>query len=59
MGNFDWSGTSGNTGTSTGTLILSRGNNSGTIKMLRQKREFQQNPFTPMKSISVTSVSIK
>ena len=46
MGNFDWSGASGNTGNSTGTLILQRGADAtATSNFLQSKQDFQKNPM--------------
>jgi hypothetical protein len=59
MDNFNWSGEGGNTGTSTGTLILSRGNNANTINNLKARRKWQQNPAQPIKPKRVTRVTNK
>ena len=49
MGNFDWSGASGNTGTSTGTIIILRGDNATrTRNRVESQRDWQQNRLTPL-----------
>ena len=56
MGHFDWSGTyrgyTGNTGTSTGVVILLRGDNATGLKnMVENRRDWQRNPLTPMRPL--------
>ena len=49
FGNFDWSGSGGKTGTSTGSIIIERGGNVESTKtMLQGKQHWQQNPMTPL-----------
>ena len=58
FGNFDWSGTSGNTGNSTGTLFIQRGTNADdTRTRLQQQQDWQQNPLQPLQPIGVVSVN--
>jgi hypothetical protein len=58
FGNFDWSGSSGNTGNSTGTLFIQRGTTADATKTrLQTQRDWQQNPMTTIEPIRATSVT--
>lgn len=56
--NFDWSGTGGVRGNSTGTIIIQRGATADDTKTrLQTQRDWQQHPMSTIKPIRVTSVT--
>jgi RHS repeat-associated protein len=59
-GNFDWSGTSGKTGNSTGTLFIKRGTNADpTRTRLQQQQDWQQNPLPTIQPIRAVRVNTR
>ena len=58
--NFNWNGTNGFTGNSTGTIFIQRGNSAdGTRSVLQGQQDWQQNPMPRINPISVTQVKVK
>lgn len=52
--NFDWSGATGNSGKSTGTIFIQRGNTAESMKnQLKNKQEYQCNPIRKIQLLPI------